>query len=519
MAGLMVRTARWFLVTPMVLMGLSLAVQARPTFEPSPLNPSETVNDPTHQVVWSLGGNYTLKSLKFMVALMPNGSNAALFCQHDGAVVPNCSYQFGYGGLSWSATSTIYTQLNMDYSGDYSLRWEALAVAATGDETTINGVYTIRYSRQSLEDLVEINLPEGVLTVRLAESSGKAYKIPMTINARTTIPVLGGRLIIDSQGIPCKVINEADGSEHECTGMVLPAITDDKPADLDILLKNIDQSAVSSNTPLAPVITAKVDTPGAKQAKARVNLYLKESLWRAILLVAAGVFVTYGLRVLVVTVKPNLVLAKMGLDAAVWLDDAVRRLTANGQLDAEQQELLNFVRSYFDALVRGRINLPKTDNQATVVTGLAENTVYWLRKYSEAGANNPSIAGFIKARDDFMNQMVDSQSVEQFKTDTTNAVTALRITSSPGRVFTPARFKTSRTRVVLGLAVISLVRYLVFFLVAGLSGYSLLWAGADTWGGTESYIVTFLWGMGISLSGTGVISFAVIEDQLRLKPI
>lgn len=140
----------------------------------------------------------------------------------------------------------------------------------------------------------------------------------------------------------------------------------------------------------------------------------------------------------------------------------------------------------------------------------------WLHKYSEADENKR--VDFIKARDDFMNQMVDTESVKQFKIDTDKASTQLRLTTSQGRDFIPASFETSRIMVVYGLAVIGLMHYLVFFLVAGLSGYSLLWAGADTWGGTESYIKTFLWGMGVSLSGSGVISFANIEGQLRLKP-
>lgn len=511
-----------FMVVLIGIMTMSLAAESQAqgtfAFTPSTLNAGQTVRDPIHMVIWSLGGDYNLKSLDFEIALKPNGSNAVLNCQYDGKVVPNCSYDFDDDKLIWSATSTIFTQLNMNYSGVYSLRWEAVVVANKDNETKIeSGVSApISYERQALADLVEIDLPQENLTVRVAEVSGDAYQIPLTLNAKTNSPALNGKLIIDSQGIDCKLINKEDGSVHECTGMVLPAVTNDKPAHFDILLENINQSAISSNTPLKPVITAKVAVANGRQAEASAKLFLKESLWSAIFLVAAGVFVTYILRLLVLTVKPNLVFAKMVLDAAVWLDDAVRRMTANGPLDAEQQNLLSFVRNVFDAWTRSQINKPKGSDQGSVVTGLAENTMNWLRRYSAAVAKNASTVELIKARDDFMNRMVDKASVDSFKTETDKASNAVMVATSSSRTST-ASFETDRTKVVWSLAFISLARYLVFFMIAGLSGYSLLWAGADTWGGTESYIKTFLWGMGISLSGTGVISFASIEDQLNLK--
>ncbi|GAA5213677.1 hypothetical protein ACFSJ3_03040 [Corallincola platygyrae] len=513
------RTVR-FLAMLVAFVGVFAAEQAHasPAFTPTPLVPSNTVNEPTHKVTWTLSGKYTVKSLRFTVVIKPNNSNPSLICHLNEVLVADCSYSFGDTELGWRTTSTIYTQINMDYAGDYSLYWEALVYAPNGDETPINGVYTIRYELKPLEEMVEIDLPEEKLVIRLSEFGDNTYRIPLNIRAKTNSPALGGRLIINTQGIPCRVLDMTDGSEHECTGMTLPVITGDSPTHLDILLKNINQSHVSSNTPLEPIVTVKVDVPGGRQVEAAAKLFLKESLWLAVLFVAAGVFVTYGLRVLVVTVKPNLVFTRMVLDAAVWLEDSVRRMTSSGKLDAEQLKLLSFVRSHFDALARARVHKPDSINdQATLVSGLAENTVNWLRKYFEGSENSDLINALIKARDDFMSQMVDIQSVEQFKKDTNNAVTAVHMAASTGRAFSPESFKTSRIRVIIGLAVVSLVHYLVFFLVAGLSGYSLLWAGADTWGGTESYIKGFLWGMGISLSGSGVISFGDIEKQLRLK--
>ena len=447
------------------------------------------------------------------------GSTANLDCYYEGILVPDCEYDFSDSSLLWSSKSAIYSSLSMDFSGTYSIRWEGILKIEDGEYENIHGIYSVRHERQSLIELIEIQLPQDTLTLNLAEKRGETYKIPLVINAKTNQPAIGGRLSIDSQGIDCFVFNASNNTKNDCLGFDLPTISDDKPAYLHILLHNIDPSTVSSNTPLRPLITVKVNIPYAVPTKATASLFLKESPWLAMMLVVSGVLITFVLRVLVVTVKPNLVFYKMALNAASWLEHEVKNLFIGSHVNPEQNTLLIFVRNQFHSLVNGTLLKPDSKaDQFALVKGLAENTVYWLRLHKRLSEENGDTSSLINARDNFINQMLSKESVEQFKTNTQSAFYHLTKQSNMDIkemiLDTENNFKVSRLRVAVNLAIVNSLYYLAFFIIAGISGYILLWSTAETWGGIDSYVMAVLWGMGISLSGSGVVSFANIEEQI-----